>query len=315
MRAGEAPLKTPEKRIATRPEKREGPEERQSPEPRAPKGPEQRALPSVDPALTRLRDRLRAELHGRTRDATVEELVLESRPLLEVLCALWDAPDDTRPSTAAEQEALSFASLLGRRAAELGLIPSLLPPLMPAIFGVARDASTRAERHSTARLEARATEALLEGYVASLREAAFAARDAKLAETVSVLPLGKDCLMVFLAGDQGGAVGEVLDALARRALEDNVRAILVSADRLGRPSAEAIRALFELHVACRMLGVDCVYAGLPDPWVERARDIGMKVDELREASTFEEGLRELGFELRERRGHFFGWGRRRSRGM
>ncbi len=232
--------------------------------------------------------------------ALAAPLAEEATPVAEALVEGLSAVEMPSPGAPELRETSTLASLLGRRAAVLGASPTAASMIAPCLIEAT-------EREGLEGLVEPLRAVCLEGFVAAREELLDEAGAGRAGGAVPVVELAPRCWAVLFRGDQEAEELErIVDELGRRLLDSDARACLVHAGGLREPDRERARQLFAVHATCAMLGVECVFAEVAEPWRDAARDAGLDLEPVRIEPDFASGMRAAlflaGFELRARAG-------------
>lgn len=243
-------------------------------------------------AAGRIAERFEARFGARValdRDrARAAELAFEVRPVAQALLEGLAHASAVEPEAPELREAMALASLLGRRAGDLGVTPSGALAVVPVLLDVA---SAEAGAVDAGALEEPLAAVCLEGYVAAREERLEERAVRRAADAIPLVEVVPGCFAVLPAGRQSAdELERVADEVGRTLLERDARACLVHAGGLAPPDHGRVAPLFAIHGACRMLGVPCIYSGLSDAWRRAAAAAPLDLSDVRLEPTFARGL-------------------------
>lgn len=265
-----------------------------------------RSEAALSEAAARVAGRFAGALRERvalTRDRDLADtLASEVLPVAEALLDGLGAASRVDRDAPELREALALTSLLGRRAALLGVTPTGALAIVPALIAALSGETDRGAALSQALIEV-----CIEGYVAERDEQAAERAAARAAKAIPVVEVAPGCVVVIAAGLQdAGELERVIDDVGRVLLERGARACVMDAGALEAPDPERARYLFAIHATCMMLGVECVFSRVSDAWIAAGRDAGLRTEELRVEPQLTEALRialaACDLELRRRAG-------------
>lgn len=266
----------------------------------APKKDDRSFAQSAENVAERLRETFPERVPLRCDRELADALALEARPVAEALLEGLAGTASADPHSGELREAIAMASLLGRRAADLGATPSGTLTLIATLTELASREDPRAlEVLDSLR------EVAIEGYVAAREERMEREAAQRTADAIAILEPVSGCLVIALAGQQDAdELERVLEEAGRRLLERNAKACVVDTGQLRQADADRARQVFAFDATCRMLGVACIFASVAPEWRRAARDAGFDTDALRLAPDFATGvamaLEACGLELRSR---------------
>ena len=237
-----------------------------------------------------------------------DELMIESRPALSSLrrsfaAANW-APD---LGAIDHREGLALLSLLGRRAAGLGVTPTaawaLLRAVTSAILFEAGD--------QRADLRDGLDVVFLEGFMAGRDDRLLDASRVAAAGALATFEPWPRCLLLPLAGDHDADVlREVVEDFGRRLFKADARSCVVDLSQLRGPAPDRASEVFTADSAARMLGAHCYFVTGGTTWIEQARVARVPIELLRFAPTLTDALvqalADAGADLRRARWRPFG---------
>lgn len=199
------------------------------------------------------------------------------------------------------REALTLASLLGRRAAYLAVTPVAALGIAPAIVEALRGT------HDLTPIEPALTATVIDGYVRACEERERERGARRAADAIPFAKLAPRCFAFFVRGEHDpDELARRVDELGRALLEGDARACVVDLRGLAEPDRERFAQVFAVHSTCTMLGVRAIFVGLGEAWrdlAEEARvDLALMATAPTVADALAEAFRTCGLELRERRG-------------
>ncbi|MBZ0120506.1 MAG: hypothetical protein K8H88_26170, partial [Sandaracinaceae bacterium] len=227
--------------------------------------------------------------------ALVADMTLEARPVLESLLEARRFCPELEPSRPELSEPLALASLLGRRAANLGgTVGGVLElgPLLADSIGGGPPALVESLRALT-----------VEGFVSAREETLAELADRRAAEATVCFLLAPRVMWVALAGAQSGdALEPVLEQIGRTMLERDVRACVVDVSALRRLDRDVVARALGLHATAQMLGASAIFVGISETWRDLAEQAGTSLADVRHApdpvSAARDALASCGLELR-----------------
>jgi len=201
------------------------------------------------------------------------------------------------PQSPALRESLTLASLLGRRAALLDATPMAALTLAPAIVH-----SLEGELDLTPLLEPLRV-ASVDGYVRGKDERADLVSEQRAGQAIAAVRLVPRCFAVFFRGVQSAEqIERVVGDLGRALLDGDARACIVDASGLCEPDRERAGQLFAVHATCVMLGVRCVFTGVPIGYLDAAKERGIELEDVRFAddlpAALDDALEACGLQVR-----------------
>lgn len=242
---------------------------------------------------------------GLVRSEWVEELVAEARPTVHSLLFASSLQAEASPRSLQRHEALAMATLFGRRVASLGMTPTAMMTLVPALLSALSAESVETD----ARLASELSTSCVEGFVRGREESVADEGDARVARTFITLEVAPDVLALFLAGDPTPeSIEEAVEAFGRGLFGAEAKACVVEISGLRVESPRSARALFSIDETARMLGIRCVFSGASDRARAEARGAGLDLAALDFVPIFGDALR-LALESARaggRRGRWFG---------
>ncbi|MCB9591667.1 MAG: hypothetical protein H6719_02940 [Sandaracinaceae bacterium] len=252
--------------------------------------------PAEERSASRFCDRF-AELGSIAADrGAVEALRPEASTVLAAIVEAVGTGPLPDPRGTELREALTLASLLGRRAAHLGVTPGAALALAPAIVHALAGTIDLEPILDPLRVT------VVEGYVRACEERERDRADRRAAEAIAFAKVAPHCFAIFVRGDQ---VAEELerrvDELGRALLEGDAKACVVDATGLVEPDRDRAAQLFAIHATCVMLGVRAIFVGVSEPWRRAAEEARIDLTPVTWAPTvtaaFEEALGWCGLEL------------------
>ncbi len=218
----------------------------------------------------------------------LDPLGVEVQPVLEAVLASL-AADPTFSLGAAEHgETFALVTLLGRRAATLGISPTGASNLTGALLGAIRQGGVLVPQEADASLSALA----FEGYVAGRGDVAAAEARARVARAVAPVEVVSRLLLLPLAGDLDEEVlTEAIEEFGRALFKVDAVAAVVDLRRLEGPTASRALEVFAADRAARLLGARCWFVA-PERWLEVVDEARVERSMLSVATTLEEALTE-----------------------
>ena len=219
--------------------------------------------------------------------AAAAELRVEALPALDAVLR-WLAMGPDSPHSLLRSETLAMGSLLGRRAARLGVSPSAALGLVNGLLAPLRP-SSRALSEAEHPLRA----VCMEGYVAAAAERKEELRGAHWVEHVPMLPLAQHAILLVLEGERDAAqLTEVGERFARVLFRAEARVGFIDLTGLLDPSSARASALLGIDEGARTLGCPLVFSGVDASWQAALTEVGADFDLLRVAPSFSQGLEE-----------------------
>jgi anti-anti-sigma regulatory factor len=258
-----------------------------------------KSAPDLEEAIACLKRRFLELAPFKEDRESAEELAGEAASVLDALRVGFEAVGDdlSRP---AHGEGLAMSTLLGRRAADLGLTPTAAVALGEGLAEALKSCSiTLSEEHRRA-----LTAVLLEGYCAArgdrFREGAARRARACIAPT-RVAPA---CYSLSLRGEHTRVlVHDIADELGRALLRGEAKGCVVDLRGLVDPDPDGTAALTALLDVLGMIGCECALVAPSEEWGEALSKVRLDGAPMTIFSTYEEGLRHAldaaGLEIRK----------------
>jgi hypothetical protein len=219
--------------------------------------------------------------------ACAAELAREAGPIVDSLLRSFarGVPDDA--SDHEHHEALAMTVLLGRRAGALGVTPTAMLAIVPALGEALASVGAPLGGKLTAVLGALA----LEGYVAAREERLVEVAAATAADAQPILKLAPRCLALVLSGEhEPERVRDVVETFGRALFKADALACVVDLTGLRGPSPQLAAEVFAADVGARMLGALCVFCGASPAWLEAATSARVPLEVLTIEPSFEAAL-------------------------
>lgn len=216
--------------------------------------------------------------------AAADELGREARPALEALARWSEMSGD---EALVRSEAVAMVSLLGRRAARLGISPTAALAICEGLWrsrpGRGDGDDPEAERTLRA--------VCFEGYVAAREEAES---ERRAAQWVEAQPLWSFVEGGLLCAPVGAADAAQLTDLAERVVRElfrrEAKVAWLDLSGLAEPDEPRAAALLGLVDGARMLGCDCVISVGDRGWRQALEAVASEPELLRLAPDFPAGL-------------------------
>lgn len=193
--------------------------------------------------------------------AAAEELAREATPALEAL-RRWVQMDPAAQDNLLRSEALAMVSLLGRRAARLGISPSAALALVEGLMASVANAGLPLEA------AARSLRAVcLEGYVAASAERVQELRASQWVEQQAMVEFVAHGLLLLPSGiSEPAQLSELGERFVRALFRHEARVGWMDLSALAEPSAARAGALLGIREGTAMLGCGCVFSGVGPAW-------------------------------------------------
>ena len=244
----------------------------------------------IDGALAEFQRCLNAGTPYATDRDLVAELMIEARPVISALRFALESDLDFDVRRPEHGEGLALVTLLGRRAAALGVSPTAAATLAPALAsGLAKvGRSLRKEDEHVL------TSLCLEGFCAGREERQQTYASERVADSQACVELVPRLVLLALSGElDAESIAAVIDRFGRTLLKRDAVAAVVEMSRLVGPAPDRAAEIFTAADTARMLGVRCVFVGASDEWMAAAERANLDLDLTERVDALELALADL----------------------
>ncbi len=236
-------------------------------------------------------ERFRAALEAAkpaTGGVPLDDLLAEVMPLLPLLSEL---PVEKRAGGDFEsfefRECFTVLTLVGRRLALLDLTPtSAVRVTRLALQSIDPSREVGVERFAQ-----HAIAAAVEGFVLGREERVAQVAMERAASCLQPLRIDGSVFALVISGVHEPAVlSDCVDALGRAMLDADVELAIVDLTQLGEPNRERAIAVFSADEIAKMLGGQCIFAGVDRRWRAAATDARIPLDAIQIAPNLADAL-------------------------
>ena len=236
-------------------------------------------------------ERFRAALEAAkpaTGGIPLDDVLAEVMPLLPLLSEL---PVEERAGGDFEsfefRECFTVLTLVGRRLALLDLTPTTAV----AVTRLALRAVDPSCEAGVERFAWHAVAAAVEGFVLGREERVSQVAMERAASCLQPLRIDGSVFALVISGAHEPAVlNGCVDALGRAMLDADVEFAIVDLTQLGEPNQERAIAVFSADEIAKMLGGQCIFAGVDQRWRAAATDARIPLDAMQIAPSLADAL-------------------------
>ena len=185
------------------------------------------------------------------------------------------------------RECFTVLTLVGRRLALLDLTPtSAVRVTRLALLSIDPSREVGVERFTQ-----HAIAAAVEGFVLGREERVAQVATERAASCLRPLRIDGSVFALLISGAHEPAVlSDCVDALGRAMLDADVELAIVDLTQLGEPNRERAIAVFSADEIAKMLGGQCIFAGVDQRWRAAASDARIPLEAMQIAPTLADAL-------------------------
>ncbi|MEM9863230.1 MAG: hypothetical protein AAF938_16665 [Myxococcota bacterium] len=248
---------------------------------------------TIERALERFRERFDELVIFDSDRAIADELANEARPAIESLVMALSIGRADDVESLSHHEGVAMVTLLGRRAAILGVTPSGADRVMRALRRAFDDVELSVPESAIDALSLGSLEGFVRGYEERLRDAVETEVESQLVARALV----PGVLYLPLHGPIGAeALGRAGESLGRAMHRADASAAIVDLNGLHPKERRIVAAVASADEGARMLGASLHFAGVNGEWANAFKALEPHVLRLHETlqAAFESALEDSG---------------------